>query len=132
VNNQFSNSGESITGVKDRTSSRIKHIVSVAYSQDVQTKPEKKFFSYLFGTLLDISDKGLCFKARGEFNIKNIISLYLKISDESRGIKMLGKVIWLKDSLEGECQIGVKFIGNLPPDWRKLIISEHSSAFNTA
>jgi hypothetical protein len=50
-----------------------------------------------------------------------IISLYLKLSNDSSGIKMLGKIIWTKWLNEEQALVGVKFIGTLPPDWGKLV-----------
>ncbi len=108
----------------NRIIERRKHGVSVAYSLEVDHAHMKKFTHYLFGTLVDISDRGICFKAKDTFAPDNIISLYLKLSDKTDGIKMLGKIIWVKTDQDGYMRVGVKFIGLLPPDWIRLLPKE--------
>ena len=104
-----------------RSSERLLHNVSCAYSLDVVQRPDKKPSPYLFGTLQDISDHGLRFKAPGKFSTQRLISLYLKLTDESKGIKMLGKIVWTRELENNETSVGVKFIGTLPPDWHNLL-----------
>jgi hypothetical protein len=107
-----------------RTIERRKHGVSVAYSIEADHAHTKKFTHYLFGTLVDISDRGICFKAKDSFSPDKIISLYLKLSDKTDGIKMIGKIIWVKPDQDGYMRVGVKFIGLLPTDWIKLLPKE--------
>lgn len=104
-----------------RRCARMKYFVSLAYSLDVSEHPDKKLSIYQFGSLLDISAGGLCFRAKGEFAIPSLIAIYLKLTRDSSGIKMLGKIIWVKDISDGCTLVGVKFIGSLPPEWVQLI-----------
>jgi len=99
----------------------MKYFVSLAYSLDVCESPQKKLSIYQFGSLLDISGGGLCFRAKGEFTIPSLISIYLKLTKDSSGIKMLGKVIWVKNISDGYTLVGIKFIGSLPLEWIQLI-----------
>jgi len=107
-----------------RAAPRLKHQVSIAYSLDVPKRTEKKIVRYRFGTLMDISERGLCFKVPEDLSNGGVINLYLKLSDDSRGIKMLGKIIWTKQDWNGEMFVGVKFIGMLPQDWRELVTED--------
>jgi|GEM_PF-530290 len=105
----------------DRNGTRFAQSISMAYSLDVEHTPEKKFTSYLFGSLVNISQQGLCFRAKGNFQSQSMISLYLKLSSSVGGIKMLGKIIWTKPEENEQTRVGVRFIGSLPPEWRKLV-----------
>jgi len=104
-----------------RRCARMKYFVSLAYSLDVCERPQKKLSIYQFGSLLDISGGGVCFRAKGEFAIPSLISIYLKLTKDSSGIKMLGKVIWVKNISDGYTLVGIKFIGSLPLEWIRLI-----------
>lgn len=112
---------ESTNGQGMRTATRVKYSVSLAYSLDIPDQREKKFPRFRFGTLLDISERGICFKANEEFSPHRLMSLYLKLSDDTSGIRMLGKVVWTKKDWDGQSLTGVQFIGTLPPDWREII-----------
>jgi len=107
-----------------RARERRKHHVSVAYSLEVEHTLGKRFTRYLFGTLVDISDRGICFKAKDAFTPNKMISLYLKLSDKTDGVKMLGKIVWVKPEQDEQMRVGVQFIGLLPPDWIKLLPRE--------
>jgi hypothetical protein len=121
LNNQEANEGTESKDLTERASERLKHHVSIAYSLDISKTPEHKSSLYQFGTLLDINERGICFEGSGKFQMHGIISLYLKLSNDSSGIKMLGKIIWTKWLNEERALVGVKFIGTLPPDWVKLV-----------
>lgn len=124
MNSPESNEGTESKDLTERASERLKHRVSIAYSLDVSKTPEHKFSLYTFGTLFDINDRGICFEGSGNFQLNGIISLYLKLSNDSSGIKMLGKIIWTKWLNEAQALVGVKFIGTLPPDWVKMVQSD--------
>jgi len=109
-----------------RVRERRQHRVSVAYSMEVEHTIGKKHTHYHFGTLEDISDRGICFKAKDTFATNKIISLYLKLSDKTDGVKMLGKIVWVKPEQDEQMRVGVQFIGLLPPDWIKLLPKEKS------
>jgi len=109
-----------------RVRERRQHRVSVAYSMEVEQSLGKRYTHYRFGTLEDISDRGICFKAKDSFAPDKMISLYLKLSDKTDGVKMLGKIVWVKPEQDGQMRVGVKFIGLLPPDWIKLLPKEKS------
>ena len=104
-----------------RTAERIKVEVSVAYSFEDTPQPDQKSAPYHWGTLLDISERGLCFKATDYFFVQRVVRLYLKLSHQTSGIKMLGKILWTATDSDGSTRVGVQFIGTLPADWRKLL-----------
>ncbi|MBN1903083.1 PilZ domain-containing protein [Candidatus Sumerlaeota bacterium] len=116
---------------KDRSGTRFPQRISIAYSQDVEQKPDKKFTSYKFGTLVDISQRGLCFIAQDEFQTPGILHIFLKLSHSSRGLKILGKIIWLKSEPDGKTRLGIQFIGMLPPEWRDIVQSSQQLAAQT-
>ena len=105
---------------ESRIAERVKLDVSIAYSLETFRQAQERNSPYRWGTLLDISERGLCFKASDRFFLERLLSLYLKLSHESRGIKMLGKVIWTGNEWDGSTRVGIQFIGTLPSDWRKL------------
>jgi hypothetical protein len=107
-----------------RSTERVNLDVSVAYSFETYARGERKSPPYRWGSLLNISERGLCFKANDRFPVRQILSLYLKLSDETSGIKMLGKICWTATDWDGSTRIGIQFIGTLPGDWRRLIIVE--------
>ena len=121
MNNPEANEGTESKDLTERASERLKHHVSIAYSFDISKTPEHKFPLYQFGTLIDINERGICFEGNGKFQMNGIISLYLKLSSDSSGITMLGKIIWTKCLNEEQALVGIKFIGTLPPDWVKLV-----------
>jgi len=104
-----------------RSAERVKLDISIAYSYDPYPQPAKKSDPRRWGTLVDISERGLCFRARDHFFIQRIISLYLKLSHETSGIKMLGKIVWVRPEQDGSSRVGVQFIGTLPSDWQQLV-----------
>ena len=114
--------------ISPRAKKRFAHEVSVAYSLEVEQNIGRKFTRYMFGTLVDISDRGICFKAKDTFASNKVISLYLKLSDKTDGLKMLGKVVWVKPEQDGQARVGVKFIGALPPNWIKLLPTDKTQA----
>jgi hypothetical protein len=117
-----------------RSRERVFHQVSIGYSTALSTPSPsvtKTPLRHWFGTLVNISQSGLCFNARGTFDEGQIISLFLKLSDSSSGITMLGKIIWI-EQLEVEetapfkdnVRLGVRFIGSLPTDWQKILSTQ--------
>lgn len=106
---------------ENRGVQRIKCRISVAYSLESTPRAAQRIEPFRWGTLEDISERGVCFHARDRFTIHNIITLYLKLSDQSNGIKMLGKIVWMDTTLDEFTRLGVQFIGNLPSDWRRLL-----------
>lgn len=106
-----------------RSAERIKLDISIAYSLEAYP-PQGRKAQYRWGTLIDISERGLCFKAHDRLFVQRIISLYLKLSHQTSGIKMLGKIVWTGTDWDGSTRVGVQFIGTLPSDWRKLIATE--------
>jgi hypothetical protein len=117
--------------LKDRSGTRLQQRISIAYSQDVDHQPDKKFTSYKFGTLMDISQRGLCFIARDQFQTPGILHIYLKLSHSSSGLKILGKIMWTKPEPEGKTRLGIQFIGILPPEWREIVQSSQGVAPKT-
>jgi len=113
-------------GRKDpRAGERVKVDVSVAYSLEAATRPDQTpSRSYCWGTLLDISERGVSFKGKDNFFVQRMISLRLKLSDQTSGIKMLGKIVWTTEQPDGSTHVGVQFIGTLPSDWRNLIAAK--------
>ena len=107
-----------------RVAERLKLDLSIAYSLEIPRGADEKSSPFRWGTLWDISERGLCFKASDSFFVKRLISLYLKLSHESSGINVLGKVIWTGTEWDGSMRVGVQFIGVLPSDWRKLVAAE--------
>lgn len=105
-----------------RSSRRLEHRISVAFSPDAYdpnshtTPPPLRF-----GQVQNISHSGLCFDAPGRYQLNQVISLYLRLTEDSRGITMLGKVIWMEPQLNGNVRLGIQFIGSLPADWQKLL-----------
>ncbi|KPL11448.1 hypothetical protein AMJ85_03600 [candidate division BRC1 bacterium SM23_51] len=110
-----------------RAAERQKVNLSVAYSLDTVRRTDQKRSPRRWGTLLDISERGLCLKAPDSFFIKRLISLYLKLSHESSGIEVLGKVVWTGSDWDGSTRAGVQFIGTLPSDWQKLTTVTHET-----
>ena len=104
-----------------RTVERMKLDISIAYSLSATFAVDEKSPRYRWGTLIDISDRGICFKAADTFFVQRVISLYLKLSTQTSGIKMLGKVVWTGTDWDGAARVGVQFIGMLPSDWRSLV-----------
>ena len=104
-----------------RASDRLKLDISVAYSFEIAPRPDGKNPPYRWGTLVDISERGLCFRAPDTFFVQRVISIFLKLSYQTSGIKMLGKVIWTATDWDGSSRVGVQFIGTLPADWRRLV-----------
>jgi hypothetical protein len=100
---------------------RIKCRISVAYSLESTLRAAQRIEPFRWGTLEDISERGVCFHARDQFSLHNIITLYLKHSDQSNAIKMLGKIDWMDNTLDEFTRLGVQFIGTLPSDWRRLL-----------
>jgi len=107
-----------------RGTERIKLDISIAYSFETFPRHDGKPAPPCWGTLLDISRRGICFKAHDHFFIQRVISLYLKLTHQTSGIKMLGKVIWTATDWDGATRVGVQFIGALPSDWRKLVADD--------
>lgn len=106
----------------ERNGERVKLNVSVAYSHDPgSTSPRKKPPTFRWGTLVDIAERGVCFRAGDRFFPDRVLSLQLKLNDQSGGIRMLGKVVWTRIEPEGQAVVGVQFIGMLPSDWRRLL-----------
>ena len=109
--------------MKPRAAERTKVDVPIAYS--FETRPQKSTaISYRWGRLIDISDRGLCFKAADTFVPERLISLQLKLSDQSSGIRMFGKIVWTAPDSEGMTRVGVQFVGKLPSDWHSLVPGE--------
>ncbi len=105
-----------------RTVERVPLRISVAYSKDHLPNLRRQISSYRFGRLVDISERGLCFEASDTFQAARILVLYLKLSDQSDGVRMLGKVVWIQDGeASGLSRVGIQFIGTLPPEWREII-----------
>ena len=121
MNAQDSRDVLSTAELRKRVADRLQHHVSLAFSLDAGSNPNKKLLIYNFGDLLDISEYGICFKASGKFSPQSLINLYLKLSNETSGIRMLGKIIWVRPDATGNMRIGVRFIGTLPPDWGRLV-----------
>jgi c-di-GMP-binding flagellar brake protein YcgR len=122
---------ENPTGQQDRSGTRFQQRISIAYSQDVEHKSDKKFTSYRFGRLVDISQRGLCFIARDKFQSPSIINIYLKLSHSSSGLKILGKIVWIRQEPDGQSRLGVQFIGSLPPEWREIVQSSQETPTQT-
>lgn len=108
-------------GNEPRAADRVRLDISIAYSLATNATSEADSPRYRWGTLVDISERGMCFKAADSFYVQRVISLYLKLSTQTSGIKMLGKVVWTGTDWDGAMRVGVQFIGTLPSDWRKLI-----------
>lgn len=106
---------------ENRGVQRIKCRISVAYSLEATPHVQHRIEPFRWGTLEDISERGVCFHARDRFTLQNIITLYLKLSDQSNGIKMLGKIVWMDNTLDEFTRLGVQFIGTLPSDWQRLL-----------
>ena len=104
-----------------RATERVKLEISIAYSFETALLPKHKAAPYSWGTLLDISERGLCFRATDHFFVQRLLSLQLRLSNQTSGIKMLGKIIWTTPEGDGSTRVGIQFIGTLPSDWRKLI-----------
>jgi len=104
-----------------RIAERVKYNISVAYSFDAFPRPDQPSAPYRWGNLLDISERGICFEATDHFFVQRLLSLQLKLTDQTGGIRMLGKITWAKTEKDGSTRVGVQFIGMLPSDWRKLI-----------
>ncbi len=104
-----------------RLSERVDHRISVAYSFEPTALPTQKPTPFRFGMLVNISTQGLCLRAREEFVPDQLLALYLKISDQSNGIKALGKVIWMEEEGDGYERVGIRLIGSLPSDWRRFL-----------
>ncbi|GAB4311371.1 MAG: hypothetical protein Kow0059_01380 [Candidatus Sumerlaeia bacterium] len=105
-----------------RTTTRIEHRVSVGFSPEpydprsFKTPPPMRF-----GQLRNIGQRGLCFDAPGRFQVNQVISLFLRFTNESSGITMLGKIVWLEPQMDGNTRLGVQFIGPLPSNWRQQL-----------
>jgi hypothetical protein len=93
----------------------------VAYSFEPAALPTQKPTPFRFGMLINISTQGLCIRAKEEFVPDQLMALYLKISDQSNGIKALGKVIWVEAEGDGYHRVGIRLIGTLPADWRQFL-----------
>ncbi len=104
-----------------RCGPRVKLDISMAYSFETFPQAATKSAPPRWGTLLDISQRGLCFKAHDHFFIQRVISLFLKLSHQTSGIRMLGKIVWTATDWDGATRVGVQFIGTLPSDWHKLV-----------
>ncbi len=113
-----------------RASERIEHRISIAYSFEVTALPTEKPTPFRFGMLLNISSTGLCFQARDKFCVQQIVALYLKLSDQTSGIKVLGKVLWAETDNDDFVRVGIRLIGSLPSDWRQFVESEQDSQGN--
>lgn len=105
-----------------RSSARIEHSVSVgispeAFDADSYKTPPPIYF----GLLQNISQNGLCIDTPGEYQLHQVISLFLRLTQDSSGIMMLGKIIWLEPEQNGKSRLGIQFIGNLPADWKNLL-----------
>jgi hypothetical protein len=107
---------------QDRQAQRISHRVSVAYTFDVAVPFRKQPSPYRFGVAIDISERGMCFDATDRFPTGQMILLYLKLSDSTSGIKMLGKIVWAKPHDDDKTRVGIKFVGCLPPEWMNIIL----------
>ena len=104
-----------------RASERIERRISIAYSFEVTALPTQKPTPFRFGMLLNVSANGVCFKAKDKFCVQQVIALYLKLTDQTSGIKILGKVLWAETDDDEFVRVGVRLIGALPSDWRALI-----------
>lgn len=106
---------------ESRVSERYTRRISVAYSFHPSALPTQKPTPFRFGTLLNVSTEGLCIRSADPFCVSQILSLYLKLTDQSNGIKTLGKVVWAEVEGEGTVRAGIRLIGTLPSDWRRFI-----------
>ncbi len=103
-----------------RRSGRLRHNVSLAWCSEIPSRGEKILPRYHFGDLVDISEAGICFRLLGDVPPEGVISLFLKLSTETSGIRMLAKVVWTR--AEGaDFLVGAKFIGALPVEWRQIV-----------
>ncbi len=107
-----------------RASERIERRISIAYSFEVTALPTQKPTPFRFGMLLNVSANGVCFKAKDKFCVQQIIALYLKLTDQTSGIKVLGKILWAESDDDDFVRVGVRLIGALPSDWKALIESD--------
>lgn len=108
----------------ERSVPRYKHSGSVAYSQNFARGTDKGLALYRFGSIVDISERGLCFKAEDDFDDKNVISFYLKVAEACSPIRILGKIMWMRPENEKQdTKVGVRFIGNLPPHVTNHLLS---------
>jgi hypothetical protein len=107
-----------------RTTDRVKLKISIAYSFETSPQPKHKSIPFRWGMLLDIGACGLCFKATDHFFVQHLLMLQLKLSDQTSGIRILGKIIWTAPEDDGSTRVGVQFIGTLPSDWRKLLSAD--------
>lgn len=104
-----------------RSSERYARRISVAYSFQPTAVQTQKPTPFKFGTLLNVSEQGLCIRSADAFAVSQVISLYLKLTDESGGIRTLGKVVWAENEDGGTSRVGIRLIGSLPGDWRRFI-----------
>jgi len=104
-----------------RRNERIARRISVAYSFEPIAASSQKPTPFRFGTLLNVSEQGICIRSHESFCVAQIVSLYLKLTDESSGIKALGKVIWAETEDGGMVRAGIRLIGSLPRDWKRFI-----------
>ncbi|MBM3334605.1 PilZ domain-containing protein [Candidatus Sumerlaeota bacterium] len=111
-------------GFSMRASERVRVNVSVAYSLDPPHPSGQEIETFHSGTLLDIGDRGLCFKARGYFPVGRMLLLKLKLVDHTDAIRMLGTTVWTSSETDGSTRVGARFIGALPSDWRKLLSND--------
>jgi len=109
---------------ESRVSERVKLDVSIAYSFETSPPKDGKSTPPRWGTLLDLSQRGVCFKAHDHFFVQRVISLYLKLSHQTSGVKMLGKVVWTATDWDSATRVGIQFIGTLPSDWRRLVTDD--------
>jgi len=104
-----------------RASQRVKATIALGYSFDLTASREEDFRR---GMLLDISERGLCFRATDLFFVQRLIALFLKLSDQSSGMRILGKSVWTAPDGAGATRVGVQFIGTLPSDWRGCLTTD--------
>jgi hypothetical protein len=103
-----------------RRAPRLVRHISLAYSFYADSARFSRPAPFRFGMLRNISEYGACFEADDLFRERQVLLLYLKFTDETGGVRMLANVIWTRLQDDGRTRIGVRFIGNLPADWRQV------------
>jgi len=80
---------------------------------------------------INLSESGVCILIDERIKVPMLIQLNLRVSKIQYPLILLGKVEWCKEYSYRKYLVGIRFIGNLPTDWAKVVKLASQSTLET-